>query len=138
MDIATNRIGKLAMIAAMSSDDEEIRIKEQVAADHRVRLTVTYVSGRKGDIERVFVRSLIGAALKADTVQERAGAIHAVIHAGLEAWHGLTNAVVDSSSLKIKVAIVSDGKWVAIAAYGDSAMHQLTNHERIGLGVMHL
>ena len=138
MDIATDRIGKLALITAMSSDDEEIRIKDSLKGDPHVRLTVTYVSGRKGDIERVFVRSLIGAALKADTVQERAGPIHAIIHAGLEAWHGLTHAVVDSSSLKIKVAIVSDGKWLVIAAYGDSAMHQLTNHERIGFGAMHL
>ncbi|RAI42572.1 HutP family protein [Rhodoplanes roseus] len=138
MDIATNRIGKLALITAMSNDDEETHIKTLVGQEHHLKLTVTYVSGRKGDIEKVFVRSLIGAALKAETITEKAGPIHAVVHAGLEAWHGLTHAVVDSSSLKVKVAIVSDGKWVAIAAYGDSAMHQLTNHERIGFGVMHL
>ena len=138
MDIATDRIGKLALITAMSNDAEEAHIKEVVAREAHLKLTVTYVSGRKGDIEKVFVRSLIGAALKAETIHERSGEIHAVIHAGLEAWHSLTDAVVDSSSLKIKVAIVSDGRWVAIGAYGDSAMHHLTNHERMGFGVMHL
>ena len=138
MDVSVDRLGKIALVAAMSGDDEEERIKEEIGRLGLYRLTLTYVSGRKSDIETMFVRSLVGAALKGNVIAETSGSIHAVVHAGMEAWHAMTDAVVGSSSLKIKVAIVSDRKWVAIAAYGDSAMHRLTNHERVGFGMMHI
>ncbi|MBC7332712.1 MAG: HutP family protein, partial [Synergistetes bacterium] len=43
-----------------------------------------------------------------------------------------------SNSLLLKVAVVSDGRWIAVCMFGESAFHVLTNHRRIGLGVMHL
>jgi hut operon positive regulatory protein len=138
MDLNVDRLGKMALVAAMSGDDEEERIKDEIGRLGPYKVTLLYVSGRKTDVETMFVRSIVSAALKGNVIPETSGAIHAVVHAGMEAWHAMTDAVVGSSSLKIKVAIVSDRKWVAIAAYGDSAMHRLTNHERIGFGMMHL
>jgi hut operon positive regulatory protein len=138
MDIAADRIGKIALLAAMSTDGEEERIKAEIALLENYRLTLTYISGRKSDVETMFVRSLVSAGLKGNVIPETGAAIHALVHAGMEAWHGLTDAVVGSSSLKVKVAIVSDRKWIAIGAFGDSAMHKLTNHERVGFGIMHL
>lgn len=142
MEIAASRIGKLAILAAISSDEEEVRIKERIKerldGDPNLKLTITYISGRKTEVEKIFVRSIVSAAIKCHTIPEKPGPVHAVIHAGLEAWHGLTSAVVGSVSLKMKVAITSDGHWLAVAVYGDSAMSTLTNHERMGFGVMHL
>lgn len=138
MDVTVDRLGKVALIAAISVDCEEKRIKEELCRLGPYKLTAIYVSGRKTEIESMFVRSLVSAALKANVIEETSRSIHAVVHAGMEAWHALTDAVVGGSSLKVKVAIVSDGKWVAIAAYGVSAMHRLTNHERVGFGIMHL
>ena len=58
--------------------------------------------------------------------------------ASLEAITGITNHILFDAALKLKMAIVSDGKWVAVALYGDSAIHPITNHERAGLGIMHI
>ncbi|WP_339064025.1 HutP family protein [Tepidibacillus marianensis] len=46
--------------------------------------------------------------------------------------------VSSSVSLAVKVAVVRDHHWIAVAMYGLSAIHPITNHHRIGLGIMHL
>ena len=46
--------------------------------------------------------------------------------------------VATSSSLALKIAIVRKEHWIAVAIFGQSALHYMTNHERAGLGVMHI
>jgi len=43
-----------------------------------------------------------------------------------------------STSIAVKIAIVRNDNWVAVAIFGQSAIHPLTNHLRAGLGVMHI
>lgn len=40
--------------------------------------------------------------------------------------------------LALKIAVVRDDGWLAVALFGKSALHYMTNHERAGLGVMHI
>lgn len=137
MDVHPNRIGKVAMIVAMSSDEEEKGFREALA-QNGTKIAVTYVTGALSYVQKNFVKTLVGAALHGDIVRKNSQQIHAVIHAGLEAMHGITPLVAGESHLKLKVAIVHDGKWLAIAAYGESAFHPETNHERFGFGIMHV
>lgn len=136
--LEADRLGKLAVLLAMSSKEEEEAIRAQIAQEDRVRVAVTWVSGRKTDINRSFPRSIVNAAMKAHVVRDTPGATHALIHAGLEALGGLIPPIPGDSSLKVKVAIAADSAWLVVAAYGESAFLPETNHERLGLGVMHL
>lgn len=138
IEIEASRIGKLAALLAFSSPEEEEEIRAKIGKEPHLRAAITWVSGRKTEINRTFPRSIVNAALKSDVIRNSPSSNHALIHAGLEALSGIIPPTPGDSSLKLKVAVVSDGAWVAIAAYGESAFMPETNHERLGLGIMHL
>lgn len=138
LELSADRIGKVAIMLAMTSEEEEASFKAKISKETNYKFSVTWVSGRKTEINKTFPRSILNAALKHGTIEDRSGATHALIHAGLEALSGLIPTVPGDSSLKVKVVIIADGHWVVVAAYGESAFLPETNHERIGLGVMHL
>lgn len=138
LEIVPDRIGKLAIMTALSSREEEDDIKKRVAERGDLKLAVTVVSGIRSDISKSFIKSLVSCATQGHVVRHKGNEIHAVIHAGLECLRGICADVAAESSLKLKIAIVSDGDWLVIAAYGESAFHPETNHERIGFGVMHI
>jgi hut operon positive regulator len=138
LELSASRIGKVAIMLAMTSDEEEAAFKTRIANDSSYKFSVMWVSGRKTEIDKTFPRAILNAALKNRTVEDRPGATHALIHAGLDAMNGLVPTIPGDSSLKVKVVIISDAHWVVVAAYGESAFLPETNHERGGLGVMHL
>jgi hut operon positive regulator len=138
LELNASRIGKVAIMLAMTSDEEEIAFKTQIANESKYKFSVMWVSGRKTEINKTFPRTILNAALKNHTVEDRPGATHALIHAGIEALSGMFPSIPGDSSLKIKVVVISDMHWVVVAAYGESAFLPETNHERVGLGVMHL
>jgi len=134
----STRIGKIALLLSMSDEHEEIIIKEAIARRHGIRAAVTFVSGMTNKINTTYTKSILNAAISGEVIKKTPNQIHAVLHASLEAFQAMTPRTSVSTSVKIKVAIVTDGRWVAVAAYGDSAFSAFTNHERGGLGVMHL
>lgn len=138
VEIEADRIGKLAMLVAMSSKEEEEAIRTSLEQSGKIKIAVSWVSGLKSEINRTFSRSIVNAALKAQVIRKTPDSIHALIHAGIEALSGLVPAVTADSSLKVKVVVAVNSGWVAVAAYGDSAFMPETNHERLGLGIMHL
>ena len=138
LQLSAGRIGKVAIMLAMTSDEEEVEFKTKIASETNYKFSVLWVSGRKTEINKTFPRTILNAAMKNRTIEDRPGATHALIHAGLEAISGLVPNVPGDSSMKVKVAIIADIHWVVVAAYGESAFLPETNHERIGLGVMHL
>ena len=138
MEIVPDRIGKLAILAAISSREEEDEIKRRVANADGIKLAITFISGVRSEITKTFVKSLVACAVQGQIARYAGNEIHAVIHAGLECLKGVSSDVAAESSLKLKVAIVTDGQWLVIAAHGESAFHPETNHERMGFGVMHI
>ena len=71
-------------------------------------------------------------------IEKKSNDIHAVIHATEEAKRGLLVSVSTSASLAMKIAVVRNEHWIAVALFGKSALHYMTNHERAGLGIMHI
>ncbi|ABC22119.1 hypothetical protein F11_06815 [Rhodospirillum rubrum F11] len=138
MDINPNRLGKVAIIAAISSREEEEEFKAYLAENSKIKLAVTFVSGVRTDVTKSFVKSIVACALQGHVIRHQHNELHGVIHAGLECLKGISADVAAEASLKLKVAVVNDGKWVAVAAHGESAFHPETNHERMGFGVMHI
>lgn len=138
VEIEADRLGKTAMLIAMSSKQEEEAIRKALGQSGQLKIAVTWISGLKSEINRTFSRSVVSAALKAEVIRETSDSVHALIHAGIEALAGLVPSVTADSSLKVKVVVAVNSSWLAVAAYGDSAFMPTTNHERLGLGIMHL
>lgn len=139
IEFRLNRLGKIALIAAASDEKEEEVVKNLInIPGGEFRLAITFVSGMTNEIKGSFIKSIIGCSLQNGLVEKSNTEIHSVIHAGLDALGGIIHQVGADSSLKMKVAIVRDRHWVAVAMYGESAYNPLTNHERASLGIMHL
>lgn len=137
--VEADRLGKLALLLAMSSRDEEDKIKEIVAKEHqKINVGVTFLSGSVSTVMNNITRAAIGCSIQNKIIKGSPQEVHAIVHAALEAITGITNHVTIDASLKIKMSIVTDGLWVIVAVYGDSAIHPITNHERAGMGVMHI
>lgn len=138
MEINPTRIGKVAITAAITTREEEEFFKQYVADKLNFRMAITFVSGARTDVVKSFVKSIIACALQGKVIRNQNTEIHGVIHAGLECLNCISSVGSSESSLKLKIAIVSDGRWVAVAAHGESAFHPDTNHERMGFGIMHI
>lgn len=138
MEICPDRLGKIAILAAMSSREEEDVIKRQAEAIPDARLSVTFVAGMRTELAKVFVKSVVNSALQGKVVPRTPSTVHGVIHAAIEASHGLLFNSLAETSVKYKVAVAANRHWVAVAVYGESAFMPETNHERMGFGMMHL
>jgi hut operon positive regulator len=138
MDINPDRIGKIAILAAISSREEEDRFKDMLASQPGIKMAITFVAGLRSEVGKTFVKSVVNSALQANVVRKTSSGVHAVIHAAIDASQGLLFNSLAETSVKLKVAVVSNGQWVAVAVYGESAFHPETNHERMGFGVMHI
>ena len=139
MNLKCDRLGKAAMIAAMTSPEEEDYLKANIGSIcPNYRLAVTFISGLTSDVRKKIVQAVIACSLQNKIMEKTASSVHAAMHAALEAFEHIGSHIPVDASLKMKVAIVTDDQWVAVAIYGDSAIQAMTNHERAGFGIMHL
>lgn len=137
MEINAKRLGKFALLAAMTDEEEERALRASPKALNGYRLAITVVSGLSSEVKQTFVKSVIACALQNRIIEKNSGEAHAVVHAAVDALNGIVQHG-PAASLKLKVAVASDGHWVAVAIYGDSAFLPLTNHERASMSLMHL
>lgn len=132
-------IGRAAMLLAMTENrEEEAKTKDWLASIGYEKSIATEVSGPLTDFKQKVMKNAVTAALHSGIIRDEANQIHAVCHAVLEAVQGVLVINLGNPSMKIKTAIVSDGLWIAVGMFGLSALHIHTNHERAGLGIMHL
>lgn len=134
-------VGVAAMLLALTRTlkDEETAKRALTEAGHK--FVVTEVGGKTSydDFHEKVNRAVIGASLNSGIIEKTANDIHALIHATEEAKKGILVSVSSSSaSLALKIAVVRGSGWLAVALFGKSALHYMTNHERAGLGVMHI
>ncbi len=132
-------IGYCALRLAMSrSIDEENTLKKQCQSAG-VHVVVTEVGGNtKRDFQEKSSRAIFGAATNAGLIQKDPRELHALLHASEEAKQGVIINTSSESNLAVKIAIVRMEHWIAVAIFGESAIHPLTGHERCGLGIMHI
>ena len=133
-------IGVAAMLLALTRTlkDEETAKRALTEAGHK--FVVTEVGGKTSydDFHEKVNRAVIGASLNSGIIEKTANDIHALIHATEEAKKGILVSVSFSASLALKIAVVRGSGWLAVALFGKSALHYMPNHERAGLGVMHI
>ncbi len=142
-DFITNSIrgvGSAAMLIALSKTllDEQ-RLKD-AAVRLGYRVVVTEVGARNSfnEFDEKVIKAVVGAGLNGGIIAKQSNEIHALVHATEEAKKGILISVSRTSSLAMKVVIARDEHWLAVAMFGLSALHYMTNHERAGLGIMHI
>lgn len=130
---------RAAMLLAISrTREEEEVIKKVLARTKLFKFSVTEIGGMNDALRGKVAPQIVGACVNQAVIDRTPSQVHALMHALLEAERGLCMDAPLSGSLALKIAVVTDGSWVAVAMFGDSAFHVLTNHRRAGLGVMHL
>lgn len=140
LENSVNSSGTAAMLLALTQtiyDEEKVK---QIVAKNGFKAVVTEVGARTSfdDFNEKINRAVIGASLNSGIIQKTTNDIHALIHATEEAKKGILVSVSTSANLAMKIAVARDDTWIAVALFGKSALHYMTNHDRAGLGVMHI
>ncbi len=140
LENSVNSSGTAAMLLALTQtiyDEEKVK---QIVAKNGFKAVVTEVGGRTSfdDFNEKINRAVIGASLNSGIIQKTTNDIHALIHATEEAKKGILVSASTSANLAMKIAVARDDTWIAVALFGKSALHYMTNHDRAGLGVMHI
>ena len=140
IDNSMRGVGSVAMLIALTKTllDEQ-RLKD-TAMRLGYRVVVTEVGGRAGfdGFDEKVIKAVVGAGLNGGIIAKQSNEIHALVHATEEAKKGILISVSRTSSLAMKVVIARDEHWLAVAMFGLSALHYMTNHARAGLGIMHI
>ena len=132
-------IGYRAMrLAITRTIAEENEMKSRLQSD-LWKVVVTEVGGRSSkDFQEKINRAVMGASLNGGVIEKQSHEIHALLHACEEAKRGVFINVASDTDLALKVAIVRRNHWIAVAIFGNSAIHPMSSHERCGLGVMNI
>ena len=135
-----NGVGSAAVILSLTRTiaDEE-KVKQYLNEDGYI-CAVTEVGGNtsQGAFQERVIKAIVGAVLNNNIVTKEPAGIHAVLHAAMEAKKGIISNTATSSNVSAKIAIVRKDPWVAVSIFGESALYHITNHERGGLGIMHI
>lgn len=139
LSLCQNGVGFNAMRLAMTrtlAEEEELK---QNYARAGIRFVVTEVGGNtKRDFQEKVSRAVFGAALNAGVIEKEPHEVHALIHAAEEAKHGAIVNISSEANVAVKIGIVRERHWIAVAMFGESAINPITNHQRCGLGVMNI
>lgn len=140
MENSVKSVGTAAMLLALTQTIYDEDQAKQMVAKNGFKAVVTEVGGKTNfnEFNEKINRAVIGASLNAGIIQKSTKDIHAIIHATEEAKKGLLVSVNSSASLALKVSVVRDDTWIAVALFGKSALHYMTNHDRAGFGIMHI
>lgn len=131
-----NEFEKLAILLALTDTQEEEREYIQKYIQEGYAAAVTGVSGMDYDIHKKMINAITGACLNNNVIKKTSPEMHALLHATSDAAQILSSQV--SKSFQLKAAIVRKGNWICVALYGNMAVHKVTNHKTIGIGVMHI
>ena len=141
METSVNSAGTAAMLLALTRTIYDEDKAKQIAASSGCKAVVTEVGGQTtfNEFSEKVNRAVIGAALNSGMIEKSTKDIHALIHATEEAKKGiLVSGINSSQNLALKVAVARDDTWIAVAMFGKSALHYMTNHDRAGFGIMHI
>jgi hut operon positive regulator len=131
-------IGRAAISLAMTDNREDEEREKDRLVSLGYSVVATEVTGPLAEFRQKIIKSAVTAATNTRVIKATAKEHHGLVHAIVEAMQGVMISHLANPSLKMKVAVVSDEEWVAVAIFGVAALNLYTNHERCGLGVMHL
>ena len=132
-------IGYIALRLAMAQTLAEENQLKEAYRNQDIAFVVTEVGGNtRRDFQEKVTRAVFGAGLNSRLIQKEPHEVHALLHATEEAKRGAIINVSSEANMAVKIAIVRKEHWIAVALFGESAIHPITEHERCGLGIMHI
>ena len=133
-------VGMAAMLLALTRTMQDEEAVKKMLTEQGFRFVVTEVGGNPAtsEFQMKTTKAVIGACMNTGLCAKTPTNYHALLHATEEAKRGIMVNMASSASIAMKLAVVRDANWVAVALFGESALHPLTNHDRAGLGLMHL
>lgn len=139
-DVGDLDIARIAVLIALTAGREaETALRDELnRLVPAVKTAVISIGGQRAELSRRLMTKVVTAALDSGIIPHRSRALHGLVHAVMEMERGLHLDIPGSASLALKIVIASNGQWVVVVGYGVSAFHMLTNHARLGMGVMHL
>ena len=133
-------VGHKALLLALTKTIEEEDNLKKIYRGEGIKFVVTEIGGKssRGELQEKINKSVIGACLNERLIEKNGPNLHAVLHATEEAKKCILMNTTSTASVVLKIAIVRDEHWIAVAMFGESSIHPLTGHERCGLGIMHI
>jgi hypothetical protein len=119
--------------------EKENELKQKLIAQN-LNCAVTEIGGTVATLQPTgkLTHSVIAAALNTGVIKKDPKEIHAVVHATLEASNSIFVHTNSNASFALKIGMVTDNDWIAIAMFGRTSVNVLSEHCRVGLGYMHL
>lgn len=128
--------GQIAFLASLCLQEEEEQFRQQLLVDkpeHRVGFA--FMTGTSAEIKNKLQRCVVGCALKHQIISRQETAIFTLCHTSHQAlMHALANNIADDH-LRIKIALVSSPRWLAVSIYGEALVYQRMSHEIMGFGL---
>jgi hut operon positive regulator len=136
--LGPNDVARAALLVALTKDTEMESIFKQEIELWGWRVVATEVGGLLNDLPPKLVRAIVGASLNAGVIEKNSREMHSLVHAAIEAGDSFVHRGILEISMGAKIVIVRNDQWVAVAIFGDCAVHATAHHDRCGLGVMHI
>lgn len=127
-------------LAMTEAREEEEILKKSLSNSFNIRCGVTELGGTVANLQHTgkLTNTVLSTAFNTGVIPKEDRQIHALIHATLEASNSIFIHTNSNASFAMKIGLVTDTKWLAVAIYARSSIHPLSEHARVGLGVMHL
>lgn len=126
-------------LALTETREKEDELKKWMVSKN-VYCAVTEIGGTFAALQPTgkLTHSVLSAAINTGIINKEPKNIHALVHATLEASNSVFIHTNSNASYALKIGIATDRDWIAIAIFGRSSLHALSEHCRVGLGYMHL
>ncbi|MHB1651324.1 MAG: HutP family protein [Desulfitobacteriaceae bacterium] len=130
---------KAVLLALTETREEEELFKGQLTSQG-LTCAVTEIGGTVMTLQQngKLTNSVISAAINTGVIRKEPRHVHALAHATLEAGNSIFIHTHSNASFALKVGLITNTEWLAVAIFGRSSLHPLSEHCRVGLGFMHL
>lgn len=128
--------GQIALLASLCTQEDEDNFRQKLLADkpeHKVGFV--FMTGTSDELKNKLQRCIIGCAFKHQIITCQESAIFTLCQVSHQALtHALANSI-NGDRMRIKIALVSNPKWLAVAIYGESVVYQRLSHELMGFSL---
>ncbi|CAM3423242.1 hypothetical protein SB6411_02465 [Klebsiella spallanzanii] len=128
--------GQIALLASLCIQEDEENFRQKLLVDkpeHKVGFA--FMTGTSDEIKNKLQRCVIGCAFRHQIITRQESAIFTLCQASNQALtHALANSI-SGDRIKIKIALVSNPKWLAVSIYGETVVYQRLSHELMGFSL---
>ncbi|HHV72795.1 MAG TPA: hypothetical protein GXX38_09345 [Clostridia bacterium] len=131
-------VGRAAIMLALSYTREGEKFLKTELKKNDFACATTCFGSRIDKVKRKITEAVLGTAIKNGVIEKTAEEIRALIKAIKKARSGFCFYPLANTGYVFKAGLVSDGKWIAVALFGQSVFFPENDKEQVGLGIMRI